>query len=394
MWARRRIDIGWGDLLFALVRCCWAGRSRRDLIEGRWAGDTPTLACLSVRTGFDLLLRALDLPRGSEVLMSAINVPAMFRLVEEHGLIPVPLDIDSETLAPTAEEVRRAITPRTRAVVIAHLFGTRVDLDDIAAVACERDLLVVEDHAQAFDGVPAVLPATADLALWSFGPIKASTALGGAVVAIRDGVLAERMRALETGYRLQPGWRFVLRVLKYAAMKSVSYRWPFALLVRVLSWAGVDHDAWLAARVQGFDGTALLPALRQRPSVPLLALLARRLRRFDASRVTRQRRRGLALESRIAGRVRVVGAKTAWRGFDLFAVLAGDAPKLAVALRARGFDAGTRGNLAVLLGPREGTAGARRLFEHAVFVPLYEGMPDGEVHRLGDVLGRMGTVAT
>lgn len=393
MWARRRIDIGWGDLAFALVRCCWAGRSRRDLIEARWAGDTPTLACLSVRTGFDLLLGALELPRGSEVLMSAINVPAMFRLVEEHGLIPVPLDIDSDTLAPSAEQVRRVVTSRTRAIVIAHLFGTRVDLEAIAALARERDILLVEDHAQAFVGVPEELPATADVALWSFGPIKTTSALGGGVVAIRDAALAARMEALEIGYPVQPRSRFALRVLKYAAMKAVSARWPFGLIVRALSWAGVDHAVWLAARVRSFDDAGLLPALRRRPSAPLLALLARRLRRFDASRATRQRRRGLALESRIAGRVRVVGTKTAWRGFDLFAVLTADALKLEAALRARGFDAGTRGNLAVL-GPREGTPGARRLFEHAVFVPLYDAMPDGEVHRLGDVLGQTGTVAT
>lgn len=387
MWVRRRLDIQWSDLAFGLWRSFFPGESRRSVIERAWAGDAPVLVCLSVRTGFDLCLQALELPRGSEILMSAVNVPAMFRLVEEHGLVPVPLDIDAGGLRPALADVRQAITPRTRAIVVAHLFGTRADVDDIAALARERDVLLIEDHAQAFSGVPDTTPPSADVALWSFGPIKAATALGGAVVTARSRPLIERMRAIESAYPVQSWARYASRLLKYAMLKATSYRFPFGVLVRVLSWVGVDTDAWLNARVRSFGDVGLVSALRRRPQRSLVALLDRRLRDFDVLGVARRRQRGLEFERMIQGYACVPGAAAAWRGFDLFPVRGADTAGLVAALRRHGFDAGNGGNL-VVLAAENGVrpTSARQLLENTVFVPYYAAMPDRELRRLADVI--------
>ena len=386
MWVRRRVDIEWSDLAFGLWRCFFPGEGPREAIERSW--NAPALVSLSVRTGFDLCWQALEVPKGSEVLMSAVNVPAMFRLVEEHGLVPVPLDIDAGSLRPTLEDVRQAITPRTRVIVVAHLFGTRVDLGDVAALARERGLVLIEDHAQAFSGVPDAASSSADVALWSFGPIKAATALGGAVAATRDPQLMERMRAIENSYPMQRRIRYASRLLKYVTLKAVSYRLPFGVLMRVLSWAGVDTDAWLNARVRSFGDAAPLPALRRRPSGPLLALLDRRLRTFDVTGVGCRRRRGFALEREIGNQAHVPGAAAAWRGFDLFPVCVANTAQLVAALRRYGFDAGTGRNLAVF-GAEEGAGGlegACGLLANAVFIPFYAAMPDRELRRLARVL--------
>ena len=385
MWVRRRLDIQWSDLAFGFWRCAFPGENRRAAIELTWSGDAHALACLSVRTGFDLCLQALGLPKGSEILMSAVNVPAMFRLVEEHGLVPVPLDIDSEALRPTLADVRHAITPRTRAIVVAHLFGTRADLDDIAALARGCGVVMIEDHAQAFCGVPETAP-SADIAFWSFGPIKAATALGGAIAVVHDVRLAERMRAIESAYRVQPWTYYVLRLLKYATLKAASYRFPFGVLVRALSWAG-DYDAWLNARVRSFEDAGLVRALRHRPRGSLFAVLERRLRDHDGAEAARRRRRGLDFEEMIRGYARVPGAAAAWRGFDLFPVRVANTARLLAALRRRGFDAGTRGNL-VVLDAENGVdpASARELLENTVFIPFYAAMPDRELRRLAHVI--------
>ena len=384
MWVRRRLDIQWSDLAFGLWRCFFPGESRREAIERCW--NAPALVTLSVRTGFDLCLQALELPKGSEVLMSAVNVPAMFRLVEEHGLVPVPLDIDAASLRPTVEDVRQAITPRTRAIVVAHLFGTRVDLGDVAALARERGLVLIEDHAQAFSGISDAASVGADLALWSFGPIKAATALGGAIAVARDPRLIGRMRVIESGYPVQPWTHYVLRLLKYATLKAASYRFPFGVLVRALSWVG-DYDAWLNARVRSFEDAGLVRALRHRPRGSLLALLERRLRDFDVAGVARRRRRGLEFERMIRGYACVPGAAAAWRGFDLFPVRVANTARLLAALRRHGFDAGTRGNLVVLDAENGvGPASARELLEDTVFIPFYAAMPDRELRRLAHLI--------
>ncbi len=101
MWVRKRLDIGWRDLAFALANCLWP-RSREviaESVERMWDGSDHAIACLSVRSGFDLWLEAIALPPGSEVLVSAITIPDMVRIIEEHGLVPVPVDVDPDHLA-------------------------------------------------------------------------------------------------------------------------------------------------------------------------------------------------------------------------------------------------------------------------------------------------------
>ncbi|HEY8798251.1 MAG TPA: DegT/DnrJ/EryC1/StrS family aminotransferase, partial [Candidatus Dormibacteraeota bacterium] len=63
-------------------------------LVGDWAPSGNGIACRSVRSGFHLLLDALDLAAGDEVLVSAITHPDMVRVIEAHGLVAVPVDLD------------------------------------------------------------------------------------------------------------------------------------------------------------------------------------------------------------------------------------------------------------------------------------------------------------
>jgi hypothetical protein len=77
MWSRKRLDIGWIDLLFGAFRVCFPlnRETAARQVEAIWPSSDNALACLSVRSGFDLLLGVLGLPRGSEVLVSASSLP-------------------------------------------------------------------------------------------------------------------------------------------------------------------------------------------------------------------------------------------------------------------------------------------------------------------------------
>src|SRR5690606_38199325 len=105
IYPRLKLDITWSDLTVAAAalpftrnHAEWARRA-----EQAWGSDNDVFACLCVRTGWDLLLGALDLPRGSEVLLSAITISHMAEIIRAHGLVPVPVDIDPETLEPKLE---------------------------------------------------------------------------------------------------------------------------------------------------------------------------------------------------------------------------------------------------------------------------------------------------
>src|SRR5918997_1432875 len=98
------------------------------------------------------LARGSGVSGGDEVLVSAITHPDMVRIILGHGLRAVPVDIEPETLAPRPEALEAAVTPRTRVLLLAHLFGGRMDLGPLARFARRHGLLLVEDCAQAFQG--------------------------------------------------------------------------------------------------------------------------------------------------------------------------------------------------------------------------------------------------
>jgi len=72
---------------------------------------------ISARTAWSLFLRVLDLPQGSEVLMTSINIPDMVQIVKEYGLVPVPVDINIETTAPTLEDIKEVMSPKVILIV-------------------------------------------------------------------------------------------------------------------------------------------------------------------------------------------------------------------------------------------------------------------------------------
>src|SRR3954470_6291977 len=221
MWPRKQLDISWTDLAFGPVQVVAPGGRPAigEVIGSDWIPADEAVLSLSVRSGLDLLLRALELPAGSEVIMSGVTISDMARIVEQHGLVPVPVDVDAATLQPVQEQIEHAITPRTRAILVAHLFGSHIEMAPIVELARNHDLLVIEDCAQAFVGSGYAGHAESDCALFSFGPIKTATALGGAVVRVREPEVRSRMHELQTAYPIQTRWGYLKRLAKYAAFR-------------------------------------------------------------------------------------------------------------------------------------------------------------------------------
>jgi perosamine synthetase len=388
MFAPKRLDIGWTDIAAGLLRGVTA-RHRVDLaarLESRWSPAGDAFACLSVRTGFDLYLSAVDLPRGSEVIVSAITIPHMVRIIEDHGLVPVPVDLDMKTLAVERAALGRALTPATRAILVAHLFGSRMPLEPILDVARAHGLLVIEDCAQAYIGPGYTGHDAADISLFSFGTIKTATALGGALLRVRDRAVLERMREQHRRYPEQSPAAFARRVLKGALLKGLAARGPYAAFVRGCRVAGIDHDALVHGAVRGFTGPSLRDEIRRQPVGALLALLTRRLGRFDAARLQARTERGTTLARDLAGLVDVPGRGSFRHSYWIFPILAAEPDRVVAALRRAGFDATRRGSL-VAVDPPPGRehldpVEARRALARMVYVPVYPEIPARAFRRL------------
>lgn len=392
MWSRKRLDIGWRDLAFGAFKCLLP--ADRTAAERRvlriWSADNDALACLSVRSGFDLLLASLGLPAGSEVLVSAVTIRDMVEIIQAHGLQAVPVDLEPATMAPRLDVLRRAITLQTRAILAAHLFGGRVDLDPLADLAREHGLLLIEDCAQAYCGPAFRGHPRADVSMFSFGPIKTATALGGAIVRVRDVGLRRAMAVRQTGYAVQTRRALLRRIAKYAGLKGLSAPAPFAGLVACCRLAGLDADRLLNSSVRGFARGELLAQLRRRPSAALLALLERRLRHFDERRLSQRIAVSRAIVGTLAGHADFPGIAATEHCHWVLPIRVDEPERLLAELRAAGFDATQGQSLCVVSTPADrpelDPSAARDTMTGIVYIPCYPELPTEAVARLIETL--------
>lgn len=369
MHARLRLDLGWSHLLHALAACVTArgapARARR--VERLFRPEGDGFAALSARSGLDLYLEALALPRGSEVLVSGLTIPHMAQILEAHGLRVVPFALDPETLAPAPDALEGRAGPRTRAVLFAHLFGQRADLGVLRSEAQRRGWLLWEDCAQAFTGDAWRGDPASDLALFSFGMIKTATALQGGLLRVKDADVRARMHALQLGWPRQSRLDLLRRTAKTAVLLALSGPRAFGWFARLCRWRGQDLDELLHAATRGFPGPDFLTRLRRAPSAPLLALLERRLARPEESLAVARRALGERLLAGIGPEARLVGLRATERHHWVFALRSSEPAQLVGALRAAGFDATARSSLVALEPAPEAN---RELLRSLVYVPL------------------------
>lgn len=158
--------------------------------------------CISVANGTDALelaFEALDLEPGSEVIVPAFGWISGALAVYRAGLVPIFVDVDHLGLLDSIE-VRRAFTPKTRAILVIHLFGAHAPIQPLLELCHEEDLILIEDCAQAIGTKVRgnQVGTESDLSIFSFYPTKNLGALGdGGCVFTRNEELAKKVRALK-----------------------------------------------------------------------------------------------------------------------------------------------------------------------------------------------------
>ncbi len=174
--------------------------------EKKFANYCGSKHCIGVANGLDaliLIFRAYKvlgkLQDGDEVVVPANTYIASILAITENGLKPVLVEPSAESFNITAESIAQAVTEKTKAILAVHLYGQLADMPSINKIANEKDLLVIEDSAQAhgasIDGIKA--GNWGDASGFSFYPGKNLGALGdaGAVTTNCD-ELASTIRIL------------------------------------------------------------------------------------------------------------------------------------------------------------------------------------------------------
>jgi len=175
----------------------WTGQEGR-LFESEFARSVGTKYGVCVANGtvaLELALQALGIGRGDEVITTCRTFIASVSCIVMRGARPVCVDVDPDSQNITAETIRRAITPRTKAIIAVHLAGWPCDMDEILQLAAEYGLRVIEDCAQAqgamYKGRP--VGSLGDVAAFSFCQDKIMTTAGeGGMLTTNDAEVWER----------------------------------------------------------------------------------------------------------------------------------------------------------------------------------------------------------
>jgi perosamine synthetase len=260
----------------------------------RYHAMPDAVAVSSGTAGLHLALLTLGVGEGDEVIVPSFTFVAVANAVLQVRATPVFAEIDPVTLNLDPASVERAVTPRTRVLLVVHTFGVMADIDALQQIARRHHLVLIEDACEAigseFGDPPNMRKAGAcgDLAVFGFYPNKQLTTGEGGAVLARDPAHAARLRSLrnqgrqpETGWldHAEVGYNYRLSDMACALGRSQLHRIGEMLALRTA--AAERYDALL----QGIPGLELPPLTLPRRVISWFVYVVRLPEKVDRDRV-------------------------------------------------------------------------------------------------------------
>ncbi len=227
-----------------------------------WCGVEHAIATSSGTSALHVALLAHGIGLGDEVITPAFSFIASANCALFVGARPVFVDIEPEYFTIHPAQVADRITPRTRAIVVVHLFGQPCDMDAITALAREHNLVLIEDACQAhgarFKGQPV---GTFGTGCFSFYPTKNMTTAEGGMITTNNPEIAERARMIRDHGARE---RYVHEMLGYnLRMNELQAAIGLAQLPKLERWNAQRqaNAAYLTEQLAGLDGV-ITPRVR------------------------------------------------------------------------------------------------------------------------------------
>jgi len=170
----------------------------------KYLGVKHVIPCANGTDALQIAMMGLDLKPGDEVITADFTFAATVEVIALLQLTPVLVDVDMNNMNISLDGIRKAITPKTKAIVPVHLFGRAANMDAIMEIAKEHNLYVIEDNAQAIgadytskDGSKKKVGTIGHVAATSFFPSKNLGCYGdGGAIFTNDDALAHKIRGI------------------------------------------------------------------------------------------------------------------------------------------------------------------------------------------------------
>jgi perosamine synthetase len=185
------IDTGWISSEGPFVRRLEEGMAQR--VDRKYG-----IAVTNGSAALDVAVAALDLGPGDEVILPTFTIISCAAAIVRAGATPVVVDADFADWNMDVSQIAARITPRTRAIMVVHIYGLPVNMRPVVELARQHGLKIIEDaaeaHGQTCYGKPC--GSFGDISIFSFYPNKLTTTGEGGMVLTNDPLLAERCRSL------------------------------------------------------------------------------------------------------------------------------------------------------------------------------------------------------
>lgn len=184
-----------------------------------YVGAPYAVPLTSATAGLHLTLRALKIAEGDEIITTPMTFASTVSMIILCGGTPVLVDIEPGTLNIDVNEVRKKITPRTKAMIPVHFAGQSCDMDPLFALAKEHGLIVIEDaaHAVGAEYKGHKIGSLDSISIFSFHPNKNITTGEGGMVCTADENLAEEISLMKFHGLSREAWK------RFAASGSPNY---------------------------------------------------------------------------------------------------------------------------------------------------------------------------
>jgi len=197
------------------------------------------------RTAFHFILKSMNLEQGDEVLMTPLTIADMVNSIHTLGLKPVFVDIELDTFCFEIDELKKSITPKTKAILVTYIFGIVPDIEKIQKIARDHGLKLIEDCSQCFDASykGRLIGTFGDAAFFSLTNFKICSSLFGGMIITNDEKLADQLNKFRDNSLLPARGSMLLKLISKDLIYSVFFsRWLFSYFTYfvILILEGID----------------------------------------------------------------------------------------------------------------------------------------------------------
>jgi perosamine synthetase len=348
----------------------------------RFTGMPYAAAVSSGRDGLRAIVEHVGVRAGDEVIIPSYTLKDLIPLIEQKGARAVPADIDPETMNVTPGTVEERITPHTKAILVLHAFGSPCRVKEIARLAEERGIPLIEDCAHSL-GATVEGRETGSFgyaSFFSFETTKPVNTFGGGIVVSHDRALIEAIQrdrdSLPWDARLFRKKMQATRVEE--ALFSTGLCFPLLYALADPRWKRVTGRLYRVMQHAPPAGIRYLPVQAELGLAQIRTL---------KERIGIRRERAGLLKGLLNPRIRTQriedGCESTWYFF--VGILPREAPGIRRALLFRGIDAGIEDeiadNCARILRVHD-CPHVQDLYGRAINLPLYERISEGEIRKI------------